>query len=155
MEYCYSGTESLWYGSWNRHVCRKGKCAADRYSRSTGVNPKLHTCTSLPSCTKPFPFQNAYPKHATITTNLIPLSHYSVLGQRVPDVSKHADLSRMRYRPWASRGFVFHLWPNLWLISFDRYVDKCLGNVNFKSVSWRIFEILSFEKSRKGRKMVH
>ena len=39
MEYCYSGTESLWYGSWNRHVCRKGKFAADRHSRSTGVNP--------------------------------------------------------------------------------------------------------------------
>ena len=35
MEYCYSGTESLWYGSWNRHVCRKGKCAADRHSRSS------------------------------------------------------------------------------------------------------------------------
>ena len=38
MEYCYSGTESLWYGSWNRHVCRKGKCAANLHSRSTGVN---------------------------------------------------------------------------------------------------------------------
>ena len=39
MEYCYSGTENLWYGSWNRHVCRKGKCAADRHPRSTGINP--------------------------------------------------------------------------------------------------------------------
>ena len=29
MEYCYSGTESLWYRSWNRHVCRKENCKAD------------------------------------------------------------------------------------------------------------------------------
>ena len=50
MEYCYSGTESLWYGSWNRHVCRKGKCAADRPSRSTGVNPsRMQRCCSM-SC---------------------------------------------------------------------------------------------------------
>ena len=50
MEYCYSGTESLWYGSWNRHVCRKGKFAADRHSRSTGVNPsRKQRCCSL-SC---------------------------------------------------------------------------------------------------------
>ena len=41
MEYCYSGTESLWYWSCNRHVCCKGKCAADRHSRSTGVNPEV------------------------------------------------------------------------------------------------------------------
>ena len=49
MEYCYSGTETLWYGSWNRHVCRKGKCAADRHSRSTGVNPsrKQRCCSPL------------------------------------------------------------------------------------------------------------
>ena len=39
MEYCYTGTERLWCGSWNRHVCRKGKCVADRQSRSTRVNP--------------------------------------------------------------------------------------------------------------------
>ena len=38
MEYWYSRTESLWYGSWNRHVYRKGKFAADRHSRSTWVN---------------------------------------------------------------------------------------------------------------------
>ena len=50
MEYCYSGTESLWYGSWNRHVCQKGKYAADRHSRSTGVNQsKKQRCCS-PSC---------------------------------------------------------------------------------------------------------
>ena len=50
MEYCYSGTESLWYGSWNRHVCRKGKFAAARRSRSTGVNPsRKQRCCSL-SC---------------------------------------------------------------------------------------------------------
>ena len=39
MECCCSRTGSLWYGSWNRHVCRKGKCASDRPFRSTGVNP--------------------------------------------------------------------------------------------------------------------
>ena len=50
MEYCYSGTESLWYGSWNRHVCRKGKCAADRHSRSTGVNPSRKQRCCSPSC---------------------------------------------------------------------------------------------------------
>ena len=51
MEYCYSGTESLWYGSWNRQVCGKGKGAADRPSRSTGVNPSRNKqrCCS-PSC---------------------------------------------------------------------------------------------------------
>ena len=49
MEYCYSGTESLWYGSWNRHVCRKGKCAADRHSRSTGVNPSRKQRCCSPS----------------------------------------------------------------------------------------------------------
>ena len=50
MECCCSGTESLWYGSWNRHVCRKGKCAADRPFRSTGVNPsRKQRCCSL-SC---------------------------------------------------------------------------------------------------------
>ena len=38
------------YGSWNRHVCRKGKFAADRPFRSTGVNPsRKHRCCSL-SC---------------------------------------------------------------------------------------------------------
>ena len=36
---CCSGTESLWYGSWNSNVCRKEKCAADRPFRLTGVNP--------------------------------------------------------------------------------------------------------------------
>ena len=50
MEYCYSGTESLWYGSWNRHVCRKGKFAADRHSRSTGVNPSRKQRCCSPSC---------------------------------------------------------------------------------------------------------
>ena len=50
MEYCYSGTERLWYGSWNRHVCRKGKCAADRHSRSTGVNPSRKQRCCSPSC---------------------------------------------------------------------------------------------------------
>ena len=52
MEYCYSGTESLWYGSWNRHVCRKGKCAADRPPppRSTGVNPRRKQSCCSPSC---------------------------------------------------------------------------------------------------------
>ena len=50
MEYCYSGTESLWYGSWNRHVCRKGKCAADLTSRSTGVNPSRKQRCCSPSC---------------------------------------------------------------------------------------------------------
>ena len=50
MECCFAGTESLWYGSWNRHVCRKGKCAADRPFRSTGVNPsRKQRCCSL-SC---------------------------------------------------------------------------------------------------------
>ena len=47
MKYCYSGTESLWYGSWNRHVCRKGKFAADR---STGVNPSRKQSCCSPSC---------------------------------------------------------------------------------------------------------
>ena len=42
--------ESLWYGSWNRHVCRKGKCAADRPSRSTGVNPSRKQICCSPSC---------------------------------------------------------------------------------------------------------
>ena len=37
MEYCYLGTNSLWYGNWNRHVCRKWKCEVNRPSRSTGV----------------------------------------------------------------------------------------------------------------------
>ena len=50
MEYCYSGTESLWYGSWNRHICRKGKFAADRHSRSTGVNPSRKQRCCSPSC---------------------------------------------------------------------------------------------------------
>ena len=50
MGYCYSGTESLWYGSWNRHVCRKGKSAADRHSRSTGVNPSRKQRCCSPSC---------------------------------------------------------------------------------------------------------
>ena len=39
MECCCSETESLWYGSWNRHVCRKGKCASDHPYRSTRENP--------------------------------------------------------------------------------------------------------------------
>ena len=50
MEYCYSGTEIFWYGSWNRHVCRKGKCAANRHSRKTGVNPSRKQRCCSPSC---------------------------------------------------------------------------------------------------------
>ena len=50
MEYCNSGTESLWYGSWNGHVCRKGKCTADRPSRLTGVNPSRKQRFCSPSC---------------------------------------------------------------------------------------------------------
>ena len=50
MENYYSGTKSLWYGSWNRHVCRIGKCSADRYSRSTGVNPSRKQRCCSPSC---------------------------------------------------------------------------------------------------------
>ena len=50
MAYCYSETECLWYGSWNRHVCRKGKCAADRLSRSTWVNPSRKQRCCSPSC---------------------------------------------------------------------------------------------------------
>ena len=50
MEYCYSGTESLWYGSWHRHVCCKWKCAADRHSRSTGVNPSRKQRYCSQSC---------------------------------------------------------------------------------------------------------
>ena len=52
-EYCCSGTESLWYGSWNRHVCRKGKFAADRHSRSTGINPSRKQRCCSPSCLLP------------------------------------------------------------------------------------------------------
>ena len=50
MKYCYSGTESLWYGSCNRYVCRKGKCAADRPSRWTEVNPGRKQRCCSPSC---------------------------------------------------------------------------------------------------------
>ena len=50
MEYCYSGMESLWYWSWNRLVCPKGKCTADRHSRSTGVNPSRKQRCCSPSC---------------------------------------------------------------------------------------------------------
>ena len=50
MENCYSATESLWYGSWNRHDCRKGKCAADRPSRSTWVNPSKNQRCCYRSC---------------------------------------------------------------------------------------------------------
>ena len=50
MEYCYSGTELLWLGSWNRHVCRRGKCAADHPFRSTGVNPSRKQRCCSPSC---------------------------------------------------------------------------------------------------------
>ena len=50
MEYCYSGTESLWYGSRNHHVCSKGKFAADRHSRSTGVNPSRKQRCCSQSC---------------------------------------------------------------------------------------------------------
>ena len=50
MEYCYSGTESLWYGSWNRHVCRRGKFAADRHSRSIGVDQSRKQRCCSPSC---------------------------------------------------------------------------------------------------------
>ena len=50
MEYCYSGTERLWYGSWNHHVCRKGKFAADRHSRSAGINPSRKQRCCSPSC---------------------------------------------------------------------------------------------------------
>ena len=50
MEYCYSGTESLWYGSWNRNFCLKGKCASDHYSWSTGVNPSRKQRCCYPSC---------------------------------------------------------------------------------------------------------
>ena len=50
VEYCYLGTESLLYGSWNRYVCRKGKCEADRHSRSTGVNPSRKQRCYSPSC---------------------------------------------------------------------------------------------------------
>ena len=39
MEYCYSGTESFWYGIWNRPFCHKWKCEVDRPSRSTGLDP--------------------------------------------------------------------------------------------------------------------
>ena len=53
MEYCYSGTESLWYGSLNHHVCRKGKCAADRHSRLTGVNPSRKQRCCSQSCLGP------------------------------------------------------------------------------------------------------
>ena len=48
MEYCYSG--SLWYESWNRHVCCKGKFADDRHSLSTGVNPSRKQSCCSPSC---------------------------------------------------------------------------------------------------------
>ena len=50
MEYCYSGKESLWYGRWSRHVCHKGKCAADRPFWSTGVNPSRKQRCCSQSC---------------------------------------------------------------------------------------------------------
>ena len=50
MEYCYSGTKSLWCGSWNRNACHQGKCAADRPSQSTGVNPSRRQRCCSPSC---------------------------------------------------------------------------------------------------------
>ena len=50
IEYCYSGKENLWYGSWNPHVCRKGKCAADCPSRSTGVDPRRKQRSCSPPC---------------------------------------------------------------------------------------------------------
>ena len=50
MEYCYSGIGNVWYESWNRHVCRKGKCAADRPFRSTGVTQSRKQRFCSPSC---------------------------------------------------------------------------------------------------------
>ena len=50
MEYCYSGKDSLWHGSWNHHVCRKGKCAADRPYLSTGVDPRRNQRWCFQSC---------------------------------------------------------------------------------------------------------
>ena len=38
LEYCYSGTDNLWCGNWNRHVCHKWNREVDRPSRSTEVN---------------------------------------------------------------------------------------------------------------------
>ena len=37
----------------------------------------------------------------------------------------------MYSRPWASKGFVYHIRPNLWLILFDRDIDMSLGNANW------------------------
>ena len=50
LEYFYRGTENLWSGNWNRHVCHKSKSDVERPSRSTEVNPgKKQKCCSL-SC---------------------------------------------------------------------------------------------------------
>ena len=49
MEYFYSWKERLLYGNWNRHVCHKGKYAADRPSRSTRVDlRRKQRCCSQP-----------------------------------------------------------------------------------------------------------
>ena len=50
MGCCYSGTESLWYGSWNHHACRKGKCKVDRPSRLTEADPSRKRKCCSPSC---------------------------------------------------------------------------------------------------------
>ena len=50
MEYCYSGKESLLYGSWNRHIFMKGKYKADYPFRSTGVEPRREQRCCSQSC---------------------------------------------------------------------------------------------------------
>ena len=50
MEYCYSGKVSLSYGRWNRHVCHKGKCAADRPAQSTRIDPSMKQSCCSQSC---------------------------------------------------------------------------------------------------------
>ena len=113
MDYCCSGTEYMWYGNWNRHVCHTWECEVDRPSRSTGVNPvndnlyQLHLINVRDFCPQAHFWRTRESKraHATkfygrlwLVPSVLRASLFSVLKLiQMCEYTTHFDLKLIRH----------------------------------------------------------
>ena len=98
--FCYPGTENLWYGNWNRHVCHKRKHEVDRPSRSTKVNlGKMQKCCSL-SCLWSQVQRDTTRKiiryRATVTLRLLQIHQYTDSNEGGSGVTRKRQIIQYR-----------------------------------------------------------
>ena len=129
MEYSYSGTESWWYGSLNHHVCRKGKCAADRPSRSTGVDPSRKQMYCSQSCVL-----SQAQRDTSDLDNSQNLDYWLTILYRCIDMWSWTEMLSVSLQPRAK---------TVWILMSDRNMSARRGAqlvlIGMPTICWKTF----------------